>query len=161
MGKILRILLAGLNSLILAFLLSACDPAMVFEDTRNLQGADWAKDSSLVFRFNITDTTLVQNIYLTTRNAGNYPFSNLFLFITTTAPTGASLKDTLEITLAHPDGHWLGKGAGDLHYLRTPWRHNVRFPYPGIYTFRIRQGMRTDLLNGIGDVGIRIEKTRN
>jgi gliding motility-associated lipoprotein GldH len=132
---------------------------MVFESSENLKGASWGKNDALNFQVNITDTTGIHNVLITTRNLGSYRYSNLFLFINTTSPTGAHLVDTLEISLADAGGEWKGSGLGDLNYLRTPWRSQVRFPFPGVYSFSITQGMREDELKGIGDVGIRIEKT--
>jgi gliding motility-associated lipoprotein GldH len=156
--KALKVLRLTRHSLIVLLLLSSCDSSMVFETSENLKGASWGKNNALVYQVNITDTTGIHTVLITTRNLGSYKYSNLFLFIHTTSPTGAQLIDTLEISLADAGGRWKGSGLGDLYYLRTPWRSHVRFPYPGVYSFSITQGMREDELKGIGDVGIRIEK---
>lgn len=156
--RILKVLRLTRHSLIVLLLMSSCDSSMVFEASENLKGASWGKNDVLHYQVNITDTTGIHTVLITTRNLGSYRYSNLFLFINTTSPTGAQLIDTLEISLADAGGEWKGSGLGDLYYLRTPWRSQVRFPFPGVYSFSITQGMREDELKGIGDVGIRIEK---
>src|SRR5512133_350845 len=113
-------LIVRLN-LLFILALTACDPSLVFEESQNLKGASWNIDTRLTYQVNIRDTAEINNLFVTTRNLGSYHNSNLFLFITTTSPTGATLRDTLDIVLADNNGRWKGKGIGDLFYLKTPW----------------------------------------
>ena len=78
--------------------------------------------------------------------------------MTAISPDGRSLTDTLEYDLADEKGRWYGKGSGDVHELRLPWRSNVYFPLKGEYVFRIQHGMRSTDLRGVYDFGLRIEK---
>ena len=64
----------------------------------------------------------------------------------------------MELTLASPDGNWLGDGLGDIYDNRILFHRNVRFPQRGEYRFEIYQAMRLNPLPGIMDAGIRIEK---
>jgi gliding motility-associated lipoprotein GldH len=98
-------------------------------------------------------------LFVNIRNLGTYPYSNIYLFLTIGAPDGKLLTDTVEFTLADPSGRWTGSGIGGLHDNQILYKSSVYFPRKGIYTFRIKQGMRDNVLPGIRDVGIRIEKT--
>jgi len=93
------------------------------------------------------------------RHTTDYPKSNLFVFITTTAPTGASRRDTLEIIIAEDNGKWKGNGFGDIKLVSKEYRKAVRFAVPGKYTFEIEQGMRIPEIP-VTDVGLRIEEYR-
>jgi gliding motility-associated lipoprotein GldH len=118
----------------------------------------WPADRFIRFEVPVTDTRGIYTIFLQVRNDGRYETSNLWLFVTTHSPTGATLRDTVECRLADEEGHWLGKGSGGRFSLEIPFRYRVRFPEPGIYLFEIEHGMRTNTLNYITDLGLRIEK---
>ena len=108
----------------------------------------------------ISDTVSAHNIYINVRNAGGYQFSNLFIFFTTTTPSGKMEKDTVELTLADASGKWLGDGLGDIWDNRILFKNSFRFPEKGRYTFLLEQGMRFDVIPQLMDVGIRIEKVK-
>jgi gliding motility-associated lipoprotein GldH len=84
--------------------------------------------------------------------------SNLYMFITTTAPSGHSIVDTVEVVLADDKGKWLGSGLGDIWDLQQPYKQNVRFAQRGSYSFEFEQAMRVERLPFILDVGLRVEK---
>lgn len=141
-------------------LLIACDHKMVFEAYRKIDGSGWNKDSIIIFNFNIEDTINGHNLYINIRNKGNYPNSNIWLFLSINSPEGTNLTDTVEFTLAEPSGKWRGSGLGDLFDNQFAYRSNVFFPYKGEYIFSIQQGMRNNVLKGIRDVGFRVERVK-
>jgi len=145
-------------AMVLSILVS-CDPNRLFEENYKIPNHLWNKDQSVEFISVVEDTLQVQNIYINIRNTGNYRYSNLYLYITTTAPSGQWIKDTLNIQLADSKGKWLGSGLGDIFFSRKLYKSYIRFPLKGDYKFSIQHGMRVDDLDGIRDVGIRIEKT--
>ncbi|MDP4187483.1 MAG: gliding motility lipoprotein GldH [Bacteroidota bacterium] len=149
--------------LILAFLSIAfisCDSGQVYEQNIQIPNSSWSRFYKAKFKVSISDTLTSNNLYINIRNSGKYSFNNLFIFIKTIAPSGESIKDTVEIKLADNHGKWLGKGLGDIKFLRVPYKKNVRFPRPGTYTFEFVQGMRTDNLKDITDIGLRVEKMK-
>lgn len=139
----------------------SCDKSRVFDENKKIEKNNWNQDEPLTFLVNITDTVGAHNVYLNIRNAGFYPFSNLFLFINTHFPQGQIDRDTVELTLASPDGKWLGDGLGDIYDNRILFHRNVRFPQAGEYRFELNQAMRLNPLPGIMDAGIRIEKVKS
>lgn len=154
--------MAGKNkigfALIFIAFMAACDSNRVYEQNYDFEGETWHKDSVLEFEVEIIDTLGVYNIYFNNRITGQYPYSNLFLFITTEFPDSNNrVRDTLECFLAEPDGEWLGKGFGNIWTNKIPYRKNIRFPMKGTYLFKIEQAMRTDELPHVLDAGLRIE----
>jgi len=144
----------------LALCLCSCDPARVYEQYRSFPIEGWIKDSVAVFSVQIDDTLTMNNVYINLRNTSSYPFCNIYLFVKATAPTGAHAIDTVEYMLADQYGRWQGKGFSKMLDNRLSFRKFVQFPRRGIYTFEIQQGMRTEVLPHISDVGLRIEKAR-
>ncbi len=141
-------------------LFSSCDPSRVFEENKKVANNEWDLNEPLLFQVSIDDTVQYHNVYINVRNAGHYRFSNLYLFINTIFPGGQLQRDTLECTLAAPDGRWLGDGLGDIWDNRILFKKNVRFPQAGEYRFELIQAMRINPLPGIMDAGIRIEKAQ-
>ena len=94
--------------------LSSCDNSVVFEDNVKLPENRWEQKNAIQFTVDIQDTINPHNLYINLRNAGGYQFSNIFLFFTTTSPSGKMERDTLELTLADASGKWLGDGMGDI-----------------------------------------------
>ena len=139
-------------------LFASCDPSRVYEENKEISKSLWNSKQPMTFQVQLDDTLSGHNVYLNIRNAGVYPYSNIFLFINTTFPGGQLDRDTVEIMLATPEGKWLGQGLGDIWDNQILFKRNVRFPQKGEYHFEIIQAMRLDPLPGIMDAGIRIEK---
>jgi len=141
--------------------MSSCDTNRVYEEYIGIQGETWSINQPVLFVTEIQDTSTIHNIFLNVRNTNTYDFSNLFLFIKTTSPSGQFIQDTLEIKLADEQGRWLGRGISSVFFNRSLYKRNIRFPYTGTYTFEVIHGMRSKQLEGIRDVGLRIEKVEN
>lgn len=144
----------------LIIVLSACNSDVLFTDSVSMPSEEWSLDNVAVFNSDISDTTSYQNIFLTIRTGSSYPFKNIYLFVSTTSPAGKTISDTLHYNLADDKGKWYGKGFGDIHELNLPFKTGIYFPTKGIYSFKIRHGMRAETLRGVYDIGLRIEKTK-
>lgn len=141
-------------------LMNSCDPSRVFDENKAIENNAWDMNNKLVFEIEIPDPSISYNVYLNVRNAGWYPFSNLFVFINTQLPDGKLTRDTAECVLADKDGRWLGDGLGDIWDNRILFRKNFKFSQGGKYVFTLEHGMRVNPLPGIADAGIRIEKVK-
>ncbi|GAB4451986.1 MAG: gliding motility lipoprotein GldH [Bacteroidales bacterium] len=136
----------------------ACSDHAIFDENTNLTSKAWDRKNSISFKVPITDTVNPYKIFVNIRNNGNYSRRNLYLFITVISPKGDEIKDTVNCILADEKGKWYGKSnLGDLYFNKFLYKPNVRFPYAGTYTFKLEQAMRTEIMNNIEDVGIRIE----
>lgn len=150
----------GVLTLLIVSITTSCSKKSGVEDYRRLNHSEWHQDTLLVFDMNIPDPKKVYNLSFTVRNEGRYAFSNLWLFVAITPPSGKVMNDTVELILAKPSGEWLGSGLGDLYDRKYPYKQTIFFPEIGDYTISVRQGMRTPngILKGIHDFGIALDK---
>ena len=146
--------------LLLLILLLSCNSDVIFTDNVTMQDNVWELSNVPDFSFLIDDTARLTDVYLTLRSGSDYPYRNLFLFVTISSPDGNIMTDTLEYYLADEKGNWYGKGFGDIHEYSLPYRTNVYFPEKGTYLIKIQHGMRIGDLPGIYDIGLRIEKSK-
>lgn len=120
--------------------------------------AEWAQENRISFDVTVDDTVSGYNFGIGLRHLENYRYSNLFLFLHTRMPNGNITHDTIECTLATPEGRWIGRGSGSMRDLTVPLNENLLFPLKGTYHFEIEQAMREPVLKGISDIGLYIEK---
>jgi gliding motility-associated lipoprotein GldH len=151
-------LLIVLSCLLLLTTLISCDPSRVFDDMTRISNSEWKRQEALDFSFTIKDTTAMYNVYIQIRNTTDYPYSNLYLFLDTKEPSGIKNRDTIECILAAPDGKWLGKGMGKIKENRILVKKGMQWARQGIYQIKVEQAMRKEVLTGIADIGLRIEK---
>jgi len=142
----------------LPLLLTSCNSNVVFTDSREIKENKWQLMDIPVFDVAINDTVNSNNLFFTIRTGSDYPFRNIYLFVTAISPDGKNLTDTIQYYLADDKGKWYGRGFGDIHELNLPYKSNVFFPASGKYVFKIQHGMRTEVLQGVYDIGLRIEK---
>jgi gliding motility-associated lipoprotein GldH len=151
---------AFLFCIFIALLLASCNSNIVYTDSVSMADEEWTLENVPVFGHENFDTISNFNIFLTLRTGSSYPFRNIYLFASTTSPEGRTITDTLQYSLADEKGKWYGKGFGDVHEMRLPFKTGVYFPSIGIYSFKIRHGMRAETLKGVYDIGLRIEKIK-
>jgi gliding motility-associated lipoprotein GldH len=142
-------------------IIPACSSNTLFTDSVTMPGKTWGLTFIPEFNFPVSDTIGVTNVFFFIRTGSDYPFRNIYLFVTSTSPDGISITDTLQYDLADEKGNWHGKGPGDIHELTLPFRTNVFFPQKGLYNFKIKHGMRIGNLKGVYDLGLRIVKSEN
>ncbi|MEO8760998.1 MAG: gliding motility lipoprotein GldH [Bacteroidia bacterium] len=146
-------------------ILASCNKNVVFSKYERIEETKgWPAKQLINFETEMTDTNQLYDVYINVRNAETYPFKNLFMFLHTTYPNGTISLDTIECVLASEQGHWLGKGLGDLYDNTILFKKNARFKHAGKYKFAFEQVMRygnkneIDPLFLIMDIGITIEK---
>jgi len=139
--------------------LFSCINGGVFGEYKTIPRAIWHKDSVVVFQIPVIDTVQNHNLYIDVRNDINYKYSNLWLFIEIEQPGETkAVIDTFEVTLADQTGKWLGHGFGGVKTSENLFKSNVYFPVSGNYEIQIKQGMRGKQLEGITEIGFRVEK---
>lgn len=156
--KTTRITIASV--IVVACVLSSCSKGVVFSKYEEFKKMEWYAKNKVTFEIDVTDGNSLHDISVMVRHADAYPYSNLFLFLTTQYPDGKITTDTLECILANSKGEWEGEGAGDIYDITIPLKKNVRFPLVGKYKFTFEQAMRTDPLPLIMDFGMEIKKSK-
>ena len=141
-------------------LLAGCNFDCMFDKSLEIPNSQWSKKQPLVFDVPVMDTIHGFNLLLNVRNTNKFPYSNCYFFISTRSPKGIILRDTLQYIFANETGKWLGKGFGGVWSNYFHYKNNIRFPYKGNYKVEIYQAMRDEPLNGLMDVGFRIEQVK-
>ena len=143
--------------MILSIIVTSCNKNVVFSEYTKLPDEGWKTENKLSFEVDIKNNKPYHNVFLNVRHADAYPYSNLFVFLTTTYPDGKTSIDTLECVLANKKGEWQGDGAGDIWDNKIPLKQNLIFPQTGKYKFTFEQGMRSNPLPLIMDFGMTVE----
>lgn len=156
--KRLKTLFRNATILICVLMLLASCTTDSFNKRTVLLEAEWPVENRVVFDVPIEDTISLYTFGIELRHLENYRYSNLFVFLHTTFPNGNITRDTIECTLATPEGRWIGKSSGSMRDLHVVLNENLRFPLRGSYHFEIEQAMREPVLKGVSDIGIFVER---
>jgi gliding motility-associated lipoprotein GldH len=140
------------------FLSTSCSNDAYYEEFREVEKEAWHMHDIKEYLVDVSDTTAAYRLIFTIRNTTDYAYSNLYMFFTTVKPDQSIMRDTIECLLADRYGHWLGKGVGKIRENRFLIKDHHNFADAGEYKFTLEQAMRDEVLEGIADVGLRIEK---
>ena len=140
---------------------------MVYDQYKSIDNHQWHSDKNIHFLVSNSDTISANNMFITIRNNKNYEFSSLFLIAKMEFPSGYQVVDTLEYEMTDSFGKWLGSGFTDIKENKLFYKENVVFSEKGDYKFNVFQVTRgvkdiegVNPLQGITDVGLRIEKVK-
>lgn len=137
----------------------------ISEEFQTMEKGIWGWKDTKSFNFDIEDTSHYYNIYCGLRLNGTYNYSNIWLIyeLSETKQDSnntiklKSQKKQFQIELADQTGRWLGKGMSNLISYEQLLLNKIKLK-KGHYTFKLSQNMREDLLSGVSDVGIKVEK---
>lgn len=118
----------------------------------------WSYDFQPSFSVEITDTAARYTISVTVRHTNEYPFSNLWLQVSSNYSGVKPKTRRVELPLADKQGKWIGTGMDDIFEHRIPIQQNARFNKTGVYHFSFKQDMRMNPLPHVMGIGLRIEK---
>ena len=133
-----------------------CTDTAVLDQNVAIEDRAWHYEDQPELTAHITDVTRPYHLYLNLRHTPDYRYSNVFILLHQHAPDGRDTTERIELTLAEPDGRWLGRGNGSVYTHQQLIKESVRFPDTGNYVFRLEQNMRENPLREFTDVGIRI-----
>lgn len=146
-------------------LLTACAEGVIYQQDEPIPEGIWQRSFTPEFTFDIADTVGRYDVFIDLRHTGDYAFSDLYLFVHLEGPGGREMRDTVQCLLADPLGKWYGKGVGflvaDRYQANVLYKLRNRFPAAGRYSIRLEQAMRTEELNGVIDVGVSVERSKN
>lgn len=131
---------------------------MVFYKYAEINSRGWDTCSYVNMYFDCSDSVkrdLQVNIELRTTSA--YKFANLWLeVLDNISDTTVYEADTLQLRLADDEGVRLGNLSTGLYTMSFPFK-KYRDVAPGRYNIRVRHLMSSSPLQGIREVGLRIE----
>ena len=147
--------------LLMVVSLAGCgDDTRVYEKNHDFEDRYWLITEKPSFDFVANDTTQY-TLYCNIRNSVSYPYSRIFVTYFLKDSSGVELKKEMvgDYLFDQKTGEPLGvTGLGDLYDQRLPLLKNFKFPYSGKYAVQFEQFMRTDSLQGVLAVGLRVEK---
>ena len=139
--------------------LSGCESNTIYHSYLPIQGQEWHKNDSAVFRIGIpTEHPTRLRLYVDLRVTRQYPYQELYLTVTHNLQDTLFLQtDTLMIAITNAKGHYKGKGWESLYQYELPC---------GVYTCA-NEGQRTiktahcmsdETLKGVYNIGIRLAR---
>lgn len=153
-----KTLLKSFALLFIAGFYVACDEQTVYHSFQSLPTDGWQRSDTLFFNATVADSATRYRISVEVRNRSNYPYQNLPVLLCHDNPEGTDpKKDTLELKLADSAGIWLGDGWGGLFQSTFP-AGSIPIEKPGEYHFKIIHLLPDEVLPGINDIGIKLER---
>ena len=146
----------------IALIFSACDSNRIYETNKDFSDRTWKITDTAQFQFDIKDLGPKYNILYTVRNSLDYPYSRLFVTYHLQDSTGKELEKKLisGYLFEEKTGRPMGtSGLGDIYDHRFSLISDYEFRKPGKYKVTLQQYMRTDTLEGVLAVGVRVEKS--
>ena len=136
---------------------TACTDTALVDKNIPIAKHEWRYEDPVNIDVHVSEIDAPYRVYLNLRHTPDYRYANIFMLVHVYQPNGTDTTERIELTLAEPDGRWLGSGAGSIYTHQQLIKDNYFFPDTGQYTFSIEQNMRENPLPEIADVGIRIE----
>ena len=155
----MKILINNLIAFVVISLLMSCENKIVYHSYHSIAKDEWCKSDTLSFKVPIADSvSTLLHLFVEIRNKNNYPYRDFSVVVFNNfSDTTVWKADTLTLDLASSDGKWLGTGLGDL-FQSSRILKSVVSTHSGNYTIKVLHNMKDDRVNGISDVGIRLEK---
>lgn len=145
-----------------ALVLAGCDDTRLYETNHDFANQYWTVQDTPAFQFTVKDTVQSYNLYCNLRNSVSYPYARIFISYALLDSSGTEVKRELinGYLFDKKTGEPLGtSGLGDIYDQQLPLLMNYSFTHPGNYSIRFEQFMRTDTLQGVLAVGLRVERT--
>lgn len=143
----------------IVFGIISCEQNILFKEKKEIPGGVWTYRDSLDFKFTVSDTTELYNMYVDFGHADTFPNQNIYLRLYTHFPDGKRLSRARSFDLFNPQGESNGNCSGGECRVHSLLQDNAYFNRPGEYIITLAQFMRRDSLPGINSVGLLIEKT--
>ncbi|MGO1243139.1 MAG: gliding motility lipoprotein GldH [Sphingobacterium sp.] len=142
--------------LLSVFLFACCTSDIFYLVNKPIDKRAWTYAQIPTFDIPIKDKNRPFDIWVNIRHTGEYNYSNLSILVHQKGPNNLDTTYKHELSLAHRDGRWNGRSAGNLYENQILLKENYIFPDTGIYSIGIEQNMRENPLRDITDVGIQL-----
>ncbi|MEN9742804.1 MAG: hypothetical protein RLZZ65_609 [Bacteroidota bacterium] len=142
----------------LILLLSACGKDAIYNKSYQFQDETWKQDVKPSFEVAIQDTSKIYDFVFTLRSTTDYAYNNLWVFLSTTPPTGKTVREPFEIKMAFPDGNWIGKRSGTIVEHEFVFAKR-KIPYKGKYKFVLEQAITQKTVNELLDISLEVRES--
>jgi gliding motility-associated lipoprotein GldH len=138
--------------------LTACGPNYIYQSDKTVADSQWMYRDSVVFDFNIKDSSHLYNLYLNFDAQKDYATENVYVRLNTIFPSGQRLSTVRSFNIFDAQGKILGKTSGNSAKQHIMLQENTFFNELGQYRIVVEQFMRKDSLIGINAIGLDIEQ---
>jgi gliding motility-associated lipoprotein GldH len=120
----------------------------------------WPADKKLEYHFHHQESNKALDLLYQLQFDPEFPNENIWLQYQLTGPSGDTLFQSSDnLFLFEPgSGKPLGKGCQERLFIDAFFLKGIRLKDTGTYQLYVRHLMRTDTLNGIQALGIRVKK---
>jgi gliding motility-associated lipoprotein GldH len=144
--------------IIIVLSVASCEQNIFFSEKKEIPGGVWMYRDTLDFKFAVTDTAQLYNMYVDFGHADTFPNQNVYLKLYTRFPDGKRLSRARSFDLFNTLGESNGKCSGGSCEVRSLLQDNAYFNRPGEYVITLEQFMRRDSLRGVKSVSLVLEK---
>lgn len=146
-----------ISVVVFLFSISSCGDQAYYDDVYSFDNERWSKKDTATFEVPVEDTTHMFQFSLSLRTTTEYEYSNLWVYILSTAPDGSTSKVAQKLPLARPDGSWIGTVSGTV--VQTEVKFAAKhFPLKGDYTFELVNATQQETIDHVLDIGLRIQQ---
>lgn len=140
----------------------ACHEHTVYHSFDAIPHSGWNREDTLSFEITLNDSVLPATFTAIAeiRNENNYPYRDLYLRISHNLQDSTVWEtDTLHVCLTDERGNWRGKGWGGIYVSEFPLPKTCVISATGKRSVKVTHCMNDTLLQGIHDIGIRLQRT--
>lgn len=148
--QLLTVLMIGL------LIVTATGCGETFDVTFSPNNECWEIEESLTLSSGVTVPTVRPELQLTFDQ--DYPYTNLQLKMSCTAPSGKEEVYEFQTTVLSATGDWLIESAAGGYQVIIALADEFETTEVGDYTFTLTHNMRDDQICGIRTVGLRVPK---
>jgi gliding motility-associated lipoprotein GldH len=145
---------AILLALISIFLLG-CQKGILFTEFKHLPVSGWEADSVFCFELSLQDSQPICDVEILVRHTDQYEYQNLWLFVEMKRDSITLSRDTIGCYLASDRGEWYGTGMR-VYEMPISYLESYAFPSEGISKIYVSHGMRSTILRGVIDLGVKV-----
>ncbi len=139
--------------------LASCGPDYLFEEEKKIADGQWNYRDTLDFRFTVTDTAQLYNLFADFAYADTFSTQNIYLKLHTRFPDGRRVSRIRSFDLFDAQGSAVGKCSGHACNTRILLQDKAYFNLVGEYMITLEQFTRRDPLPGMSEIGLAVEKT--
>lgn len=137
----------------------SCGPDYLYQEQKEIPNGQWTYQDTLDFRFSITDTTQLYNLFADFEFVDTFRTQNIYVQLHTQFPNGKRMSKIRSLDLFDTQGNAAGKCSGHSCTSRILLQDKAYFNLPGEYKITMAQYTRFEPLEGIRSVGFAVEKT--
>lgn len=136
-----------------ALLISSCGEKPHFDQFYAFDLNEWSQDVKPRFEVEVKDTSKWYDMVITLRTTTDYAHSNLWIFLNSETPSGATAREPYQFYIADERGAWLGRKSGTFVENEIVFRKR-KFPEPGVYSFVLEQAITEETIDEVINVGL-------